>query len=237
MAKQIRLKYPLALLVIALTFSSASAAKGLSWPNTPLARVEILALLQSLNATLLSHDSATLTLDDWCVRHRLAAPGTTIVAERVRDVTKAIAPEQRILLRVGADEPIRYRRVRLRCGAHILSEADNWYVPSRLTPAMNAALDDSDISFGRAVKDLHFRRQTLSAILLWSPLPADWDQRTTVIAPEDGATVVIPEHVLEHRATLSLPDGTPFSQVVETYRGDLLDFAPPAFVELSRKSR
>ena len=35
---------------------------------------------------------------------------------------------------IGPDEPVAYRHVRLRCGDHVLSEADNWYVPSRLTP-------------------------------------------------------------------------------------------------------
>jgi hypothetical protein len=30
----------------------------------------------------------------------------------------------------------------------------------------------------------------------------------------------IPDAVLEHRAVLTLPDGTPFSEVVETYTGD-----------------
>ncbi len=32
-----------------------------------------------------------------------------------------------------------------------------------------------------------------------------------------GATPTIRPAVLEHRAVLSLPDGTPFSEVVETY--------------------
>ncbi len=40
----------------------------------------------------------------------------------------------------------------------MLSEADNWYVPVRLTPEMNQALDTSDIAFGRAVQALQFRR-------------------------------------------------------------------------------
>jgi hypothetical protein len=37
----------------------------------------------------------------------------------------------------------------------------------------------------------------------------------------------VPEHVLEHRAVLSLPDGEPFSEVVETYTGEVLAFPPP----------
>ena len=33
--------------------------------------------------------------------------------------------------------------------------------------------------------------------------------------------------VLEHRAVLTLPDGTPFSQVVETYTSAVLAFPEP----------
>ena len=217
------------LIATMLTVPTAAIAPP-AWPDTPLARVEALALLETLNADLLSHDSATLTLDAWCQRHRLAAPGETIVAERPRGIDRPATPEQRALLGVGADEPVRYRHVRLRCGGHILSEADNWYVPGRLTPAMNSALDGSDIAFGRAVQPLHFHRHTLSAKLLWSPLPADWDSApaSPPAAPGPAKSLAIPARLIEHRAILSLPDGTPFSTVVETYAGAVLAFPPPA---------
>jgi chorismate-pyruvate lyase len=207
----------------------AGAATKPVWPATPMARVEVLAILQSLQTELLSHDSATLVLDDWCARHRLAPASTKIVAERVRGQDKPITAEQRALLRVGGDEPIGYRRVRLRCGARILSEADNWYVPGRLTPAMNAQLESTDIAFGRAVQSLRFRRQTLSAQLLWSPLPADWDSAARRIPRARGNRLAIPDKVIENRAILALPDGTPFSAVVETYSGEVLAFGPPNF--------
>ena len=47
------------------------------------------------------------------------------------------------------------------CGSVVLSEADNWYVPSRLTPEMNRLLDTTDAPFGRVVQAVHFRRRTL----------------------------------------------------------------------------
>ena len=115
------------------------------------ARVEAPALLQTLNADLLTHDSATLTLDRWCGAHRLASPAR-IVAERVHGAEQAPTAEQRQLLGVSATELVRFRKVRLRCGDHVLSEADNWYVPTRLTPEMNRVLDTTDTAFGRAVK-------------------------------------------------------------------------------------
>ena len=78
-------------------------------------------------------------------------------------------------LDVKPDEPLGYRRVRLKCGDHVLSEADNWYVPARLAPEMNHVLETTDTPFGKAVAALHFRRHTLSANLLWRPLPKGWE--------------------------------------------------------------
>ncbi len=192
-----------------------------SWRDVYTDRLETLALLQSLNADLLSHDSATLTLERWCGAHRLAEPAR-VVAERVRDVQKPATAEQRKLLQVGADEALGYRRVRLKCGGHVLSEADNWYVPARLTAEMNRALDTSDVAFGRAVQALQFRRRTLSVALLWSPLADGWEMRAR--AGGSGAPLAIPSQVLQHQAVLTLPDGTPFSNVVETYTSAIFAF-------------
>lgn len=209
---------------------SASAATTTGqpggWQDTPLARIEVLALLQSLNADLLSHDSATLVLDRWCAGHAMAAPAV-IFAERVHGEEVAPTAEQRALLGVGPDQPVRARHVRLMCGAHVLSEADNWYVPARLTAEMNQTLDTSDTAFGRVVGPLHFRRRTLSAELLWSPLPQGWESGVPLPPAPPGQALAIPAHVLRHTALLNLPDGTPFSLVVETYGGAVLDFPQP----------
>ena len=120
-------------------------------------------------------------------------------------------------------ELVRYRRVRLMCGAVVLSEADNWYVPGRLTPEMNRLLETTDAPFGRVVQALHFQRRTLSSTLLWHPLPEGWEMDRDRRARATGE-LTIPHRVLEHRAILSLPDGTPFSEVVETYTEQVLGF-------------
>lgn len=196
-----------------------------AWPDSAASRLAALALIENLESDLLSHDSATLTLERWCLAHRLAVPAT-IRAERVLGADKPPDKEQRRLLAVADGEPVRYRRVRLACGLHVLSEADNWYVPARLTPDMNRALDTSDVAFGRAVQALEFQRRTLSAELLWHPLPDGWEM--TGIPPSPGpAALVVPTEVLRHRAILTLPDGTPFSEVVETYTGEVLAFPAP----------
>lgn len=213
-----------ALAMLALGTSPALA----SWPDTPVARLEALAELQTLNADLLSHDSATLTLDRWCARHHLA-DRSKIVADRVRGQDKPPPAVVRDQLRVEAGQKITYRRVRLRCGEHVLSEADNWYVPSRLTPDLNRALETSDAAFGRVVQPLRFQRHTLSAKLLWSPLPENWDSGGTPLPrPNPRAPLPIPDKVIEHQALLTRADGEPFSYVIEIYTGAVLAF-PPSF--------
>lgn len=213
-----------ALLNVGVLPDRAAGSEETSWRSDFTSRLAALALLQTLNADLLSYDSATLTLDRWCDAHRLASPAR-IVAERIRD-EKAATEEVRRQLRVSVSEPVHYRHVRLRCGAHILSEADNWYVPARLTPEMNHLLETTDAAFGRAVQGLSFQRHTLSARLLWLPLPEGWEIAS--VRPASGETVLEPpEHVIEHHAVLTTADGTPFSEVVETYTREVLAFPEP----------
>jgi len=81
------------------------------WTGSFVARVEALAVLQTLNADLLSHDSATLTLERWCDVHKLASP-PRIVASRVPGIDKQPTPDQRRELGVTSGETVRYRRVK-----------------------------------------------------------------------------------------------------------------------------
>ena len=210
------------LLCASMACKAGSPAQTPNWTGSFLARVEAVAVLQTLNADLLSHDSATLTLERWCDVHKLASP-PRIVASRVSGVDKAPTPEQRAELGVAPADVVRYRRVKLMCGPLVLSEEDNWYVPSRLTAQMNKLLDTTDSPFGVVVRPLHFHRHTLSSTLLWLPLPAGWEMNATG-ARDMNADQPMPSKLLEHRALLTLPDGTPFSEVVETYTDNVLAF-------------
>lgn len=212
-------------LVFALAACGATAvAAAPCWPDTPLARVEALALLQTLNADLLSHASATLTLERWCGAHQLAA-SPTVLALRDRDAHKPLPDDLRRALGIGPQTPVRYRRVRLACGGHVLSEADNWYLPGRLTATMNRQLDSSDTPFGKVVRPLRFSRHTLSARLLWSPLPEGWETRGVPAAGPQP--LALPHRLLQHRAVLEDAQGRPFSALVETYTAQVLAFPPP----------
>lgn len=206
-----------AILAFALLPGWALAADGAGFVR----RLEALALLQTLNADLLSHDSATAVLQDWCDAHGPA--GLKIVAMRIRGQDKPPTDEARAALHLQPGQGANYRRVRLACGERVLSEADNWYLPARLTPEMNRVLDSSDTPFGVVVRPLDFRRRNLSARLLYAPLPRGWEKggaETSTMGP-------IPAQVLQHAAVLATPDGTPFSYVVETYTGQALEMALP----------
>jgi hypothetical protein len=153
--------------------------------------------LARLKQDLARGPSATEVLSHWCGDLHFADP-PQIHAEQAPE-KHLLQAGVRELLKVSLKEPIGYRRVRLTCGGHVLSEADNWYVPSRLTPAMNQTLDTSDTPFGTVVKPLGFHRVTLSA----QPM-------------REGRTV------FRVRALLLTPENQPISLVLENYQQALL---------------
>jgi chorismate-pyruvate lyase len=201
-------------------------AQTLNWPDGFVSRVEILALMQTINASLLASRSATTTLEQWCASHRMSRE-PKVVAHRLAGEDKAPTPETRARLAVVAGEPIRYRRVELSCDGHVLSEADNWYVPGRLSADMNLALETTDTPFGKAVAALQPSRRTIEVKMRFSPLPEGWELSPGA-APSlkpDGP-LTLPHALFEHTAVLYAADQRPFSEVHETYTNELLDFGP-----------
>lgn len=187
------------------------------WTDTESARVTAHADLVAMNAALLDNPSASLVLQAWCGTHDMARPAELVAELNGKDnipPTSAI----REVLHVGLQDTVNYRRVRLSCGTHVLSEAENWYVPSRLTSKMNDELKHTDIPFGIVVRDLHFYRERLSEKQLWFPL---------VAPPGTGRVLDIPNHVLRHEAVLKKADGQAFSYVIENYTKGLFDFVLP----------
>jgi chorismate-pyruvate lyase len=211
---------------IFLVVAGPSFATDMAWPDTPVQRLAALAVVQDLSIQLLSHDSATLTLERWCEDHRLADPAK-ISATRLKD-TKEPPETVRKQLNVTAADKLGYRHVLLKCGTLVLSEADNWYVPARLTREMNQTLDTTDTPFGKVVAPLQFQRHTISSQLLWQPLPENWAVGGAIPA-STGKIIDIPETLISNQALLSKPDGTPISFVVENYKSSLLQFAPLVF--------
>jgi|SRR4051812_34466035 chorismate-pyruvate lyase len=153
--------------------------------------------VQRLEAEILSSPSATQALTARCARLHLADP-PAIRALRDPGVKKA-GPDIRRLLKVTARELVHYRRVRLVCGGQVLSEADNWYVPARLTTEMNATLDGTDTPFGTVVKPLNFQRRTLKTealhdrghILRVTALLLDAESRPFSLVQENYSRVLV----------------------------------------------
>ena len=207
--------------------AGARAQASPAWEDTFVSRLEALALMQSLNAEILASPSATLTLEKWCRDHKLAED-PTIVARLMRGVDKSATAEQRRRLRVTDREPVKHRRVQLRCGEQVLSEADNWYVPGRLTAEMNRRLETTDAPFGKVVQPLEPSRQTFAVRILWSPLPDGWERGAPGRPPALPSThLVFPDALFEHRAILYTRDHQPFSEVDEVYQRQILAFPQP----------
>jgi chorismate-pyruvate lyase len=154
------------------------------------------AQLERLRGDILGSSSATQFLTARCGELHLADPA--VVHAQNAPVTEGASADVRALLKVGAAEWVRHRHVRLTCGGHVLSEADNWYVPARLTAEMNHSLDSSDTPFGTVVRPLNFHRKTVAT------------------SRSSGAAV------LQVKAVLLTPDEVPISLVVENYSGELL---------------
>jgi chorismate-pyruvate lyase len=204
---------------------SPAAAEPPAWKDGLGMRLELLALIETFNAELLSQPSATAALEKWCGEHRLA-PDARVAAVLERGADKPLDAEGRALLGIGPSEPVRYRHVCLVCGDKLLSEADNWYLPGRLTADMNRLLNETDTPFGRAIHGLNFRRETLSVRLLWHPLLEQWEAQT-LSAAGPRSRLEAPARILEHRALLRNGDGTPLALVAEAYAGGVLDLPLP----------
>lgn len=153
--------------------------------------------LSRFERTLAANDSATAALQQWCAARGIASPAA-IVAESNHSEQEEASPAIRAALGVGAEEPLVYRHVRLRCGHAVLSDAKNWYVPARLTPPMNTALETTKTPFGTVVRPLGFHRERLES-------------------RRGRATECPTRTVLSHKAVLRLADGQAISLVIECY--------------------
>jgi hypothetical protein len=227
---RLRIRWMGAVVTLNLCASAVSAdpalrRSGAPWPDTLLARVEALALIETLNARLLGAHTATEVLDKWCADHKMASD-STVHARRGAALAKPVSPEQRQRLKIGPDEDVAYRRVELTCGGHVLAEADNWYVPARLSAKINHILATTDTPFGRAVQSLKPIRENFLVEILWKPLPEGWEMGP-VPADRPGGELALPWQLFQHRALVYNSAHEPFSEVSETYTREVLAFGPP----------
>lgn len=156
--------------------------------------------LPAFRHTLAANQSATVALEQWCARQHIANPAT-ISAQTLddsADPANAPTPAIRAALAVSDAEPLRVRHVRLSCGGVVLSDARNWYVPARLTEAMNRTLDTTRTPFGKVVAPGGLHR---------APLPMGM-----------ASPASCPARSIHHEtAVLRRDDGQPISLVSECY--------------------
>lgn len=160
------------------------------------------APVDGLERMLASHHSATAALEQWCRQQGMADPAQ-VTAELAAGELVARPDDLPALLGLRGDEPLASRHVRLTCGNRLLSQAQNWYVPERLTAEMNAALASTATPFGKIAAPLGFRRELLES-------------------RRGGGADCPAGTVLFQRALLRLPDGRPLAHVVECYAASVL---------------
>lgn len=184
--------------------------------------------IQTLSSILLTSRSATRTLEAWCGENKLATD-PTITAIRDLSILKEPLPSQETLEHLGATaSEVAYRQVRLCCKGIVMSQAENWYVPSRLTDEMNAQLTTTTIPFGKVVSPFRPFRIPLSAALLWKDLlPEQWH----LMPPEElyqwSYEQPMPpydpnQNLFEHQALLVHDSSLPIAEVHEKYKMSLL---------------
>jgi hypothetical protein len=187
--------------------------------------VVVTTLINDFMTLLRNNASATAALEQWC-ESRLQAFGSPaqarVIAECDRLATKPLNAVSRARLEVSPTEPINFRHVRLCCLGRTLLEADNWYVPSRLTQAMNYSLETTDMPFGRVVRTLNFNRTILNSNRLLSTHATDPTNRDQQQARREQN--IDSETVVEDQALIRRSDGVVISFVIESYKHDLLTF-------------
>jgi chorismate-pyruvate lyase len=148
-----------------------------------------------LDARLRASDSATGVIGELF--------GNPVRIERVPCEPIPLDATQEAELAPNGDAVL-HRRVKLVAGGAAVSEADLWYVPSRLWPGMAEQLRDTTVPFGTIVRPMRPRRHVLA-----SRAGGPW--------------------MLEHDAVLHDRSGRPIALVAERYlwrkegQGSVLD--------------
>lgn len=149
-------------------------------------------LLRDLEGELLRTASATMTLRAF-VRRCCPEMAEPLVRAVRLSVDEGECPAGVQAVHGFSKATVRGRRVALMCGDLVLSEAENWYLPERLSSEMNRSLSETERPFGEVVRSLGFSRRVLRS------------------GPGTGRFLFVLD------AVLIRADGVPFSVVSERY--------------------
>lgn len=178
------------------------------------------ALIHNLSTRLTSGATATETLLAWCEEHGLShGPITANVRQRF---SPSVLPDTVLTaLEPAPGTTVHYRQVQLMRGTLRLATAENWFVPQRLTAAMNDRLHMTDLPFGTVVAPLCPSRRTLVAHV--RPRSADPSEDPPQL--HASAHHPQPEIILEHQAVIFSESGTALALVKEKFCVELVSFA------------
>ena len=194
-------------------------------------RLMLATLISQMENRLLAENSATQTLEHWLREHALLGAHETLRAEREASAHSPCPSDLLAALDLTTPQggqSLRYRKIRLAGHNRTYSEAENWFVPERLTKTMTEALEQTDTPFGRVVSPLRFTRQLIRRETLWSPLPDLWETQPHLPnSATEADPLALPPHLFRHIALLRTHAGIPFSLVVETYTPQAFAFPPP----------
>lgn len=175
------------------------------------------ALIQELSRRLCKTPTATAALVAWCEEHRISsAPVTVICRHRchptatARDVIAELNPLPR--------ESIAYRSVQLVRGGLPLVDAENWFIPHRLTPGMREALEATDVPFGELIAPLRPMRRTLAMQTrdFSAGIPLDH------LLERQRAERQYPGAIIRIDAVVISGSGLPLAYVRENFRPELI---------------
>lgn len=122
--------------------------------------------------------------------------GGPVVIRRVAGAQTPVPAGHCDLLGVPALSLVTHRRVILLAAGRPVSEADLWYVPSRLWRGMADTLRSTDTPFGAVVAPMQPRRQTLSACF-----GGDYAlQHTALLSDSGGAAIALVQERYFHSA-------------------------------------
>lgn len=186
--------------------AAPTSSRCLSVGSDGNAPVEWAAELDRFDAGLRASGSATAFLEQWMTaRMGEAVPGAAVRVRLRAAPGRQTAPDAAARLGLAPETELAYRSVWLVRGGRILSGAENWYVPERLSPAMNRRLAEGCVPFGRVVRPLAPARETFAVDRLW-----------------DGRGAAVPPRLTRHRALMRDAEGRPLCVVSETYMRSIL---------------
>lgn len=166
--------------------------------------------------------SVTATLGNWCAARGLGGPALRSEVH-ARSGRLPLPMPGGAALDLGPGERVRHRAITLFCGDLPLLDADNWYLPDRLSARARRLLEETDTPFGTALEDASLGRVTTAARLP-SKVLARLDA-TSLEIDDVRADAAVP--LLIVRGVVSSEAG-PVSFVEERFRPELIAAAQAA---------